>query len=85
MTDSLITELARTPSLAVIAPTAMFRYNDQAIDPRTAGQELGARYVLHGSVQRAGERVRVNVRLLDVRAGSKCWANRSRTPPGKSS
>ena len=69
VTDSLITELARTPSLAVIAPTAVFRYKDPATDPRTAGQDLGARYVLHGSVQRSGERVRVNVRLLDVTSG----------------
>jgi TolB-like protein/DNA-binding winged helix-turn-helix (wHTH) protein len=69
VTDSLITELARTPSLSVIAPTAVFRYNDRAIDPRSAGRELGAQYVLHGSVQRAGERVRVNVRLLDVATG----------------
>ena len=69
VTDSLITELARTPSLAVIAPTAVFKYKDQATDPRTAGQELGVRYVLHGTVQRSGDRVRVNVRLLDVTTG----------------
>jgi len=69
VTDSLITELASSPRLAVIAPTAVFKYKDRAIDPRTAGQELGARYVLHGSVQRSGERIRVNVRLLDVTNG----------------
>jgi TolB-like protein/DNA-binding winged helix-turn-helix (wHTH) protein len=69
VTDSLITELARTPNLLVIAPTAVFRYKDRAIDPRIAGQELGARYVLHGSVQRADARVRVNVRLMDVTTG----------------
>ena len=69
VTDSLITELARTPSLAVTAPAAVFRYKDRRIDPRTAGRELGTRYVLHGSVQRSDDRVRVNVRLLDVRTG----------------
>ena len=69
MTDSLITDLARTPSLAVIARAAVFRYKGKTIDPQKAGQELGARYVVHGSVQRAGEHVRVNVRLVDVVTG----------------
>jgi serine/threonine protein kinase/tetratricopeptide (TPR) repeat protein len=69
MTESLITELARTPNLAVIARAAVFRYKEKSVDPQKAGQELGARYVVHGSVQRAGERVRVNVRLVDVSTG----------------
>ena len=74
MTDSLITDLARTERLAVIARAAVFRFKGQAIDPQKAGQELGAKYVLHGSVQRSGERVRVNVRLVDVATGITVWA-----------
>jgi TolB-like protein/Flp pilus assembly protein TadD len=74
MTDSLITDLARTERLAVIARAAVFRFKDQAIDPQKAGQTLGARYVLHGSVQRSGDRVRVNVRLVDVASGYNIWA-----------
>jgi len=74
MTDSLITDLARAPSLAVIARGAAFRYKDRTIDPQEAGHELGARYVLHGSVQRSGDRVRVNVRLVEVSNGYNVWA-----------
>ena len=74
MTDSLITDLARTPRLAVIAREAVFRFKDRGIDPQKVGQELGARYVLHGSVQRAGDRVRINVRLVDVETGYTVWA-----------
>ncbi len=74
MTDSLITDLARTERLAVIARAAVFRFKGQAIDPQKAGQELGAKYVLHGSVQRSGDRVRVNVRLVDVATGMTVWA-----------
>ena len=74
MTESLITDLARTERLAVIARAAVFRFKDQAIDPQKAGQALGARYLLHGSVQRSGERVRVNVRLVDVATGYNVWA-----------
>jgi len=74
MTDSLITDLARVQNLAVIARAAVFRYKDQARDPQSAGRELGARHVLEGSVQRAGDKVRVNIRLVDVTTGYNVWA-----------
>jgi eukaryotic-like serine/threonine-protein kinase len=74
VTDSLITNLAMVPSLAVIARAAVFRYKDKGIDPQKAGQELGVHYVLHGSVQRVDNRVRVNVRLVDVLTGFNIWA-----------
>ena len=74
ITDSLITGLARAPGLSVIARTAVFRYKDQKIDPRTVGRELGVQYVVDGSVQRADRRVRVNVRLVDVATGYNVWA-----------
>jgi adenylate cyclase len=74
VTDSLITDLAKAPGLAVIARAAVFRYKDKVIDPQKTGQELGVQYVLHGSVQRADNRVRVNVRLVDVLTGYNIWA-----------
>jgi eukaryotic-like serine/threonine-protein kinase len=76
MTDSLITDLAKVDSLTVIARSAAFRYKDQAVDARKAGQELGARYVLQGSVQRSGPRVRVNAQLVEVASGYQIWAER---------
>ena len=74
MTDSLITNLARTAGLAVIARAAVFRYKGKAVDPRQAGHELGVQYVLQGSVQKADQRVRVNVQLIDVATGYNTWA-----------
>jgi len=74
MTDSLITNLAKTPGLAVIARAAVFRYKGKEIDPRKTGQELDAQYVVHGSVQKAEKRVRVSVRLVDVLTGYNVWA-----------
>jgi TolB-like protein len=74
MTDSLITNLAKTPGLAVIARAAVFRYKGKEIDPRKTGQELDVQYVVHGSVQKAEKRVRVNVRLVDVLTGYNVWA-----------
>jgi serine/threonine protein kinase/tetratricopeptide (TPR) repeat protein len=74
MTDSLITNLAKTPGLAVIARAAVFRYKGKEVDPRKTGQELDVQYVVHGSVQKAEKRVRVNVRLVDVVTGYNVWA-----------
>ena len=74
MTDSIITDLARARRLSVIARGAVFRFKDQAIDPQQAGRELGASHVLHGSVQRAADKVRINVRLVDVATGYNVWA-----------
>jgi serine/threonine protein kinase/tetratricopeptide (TPR) repeat protein len=74
MTDSLITDLARVERLGVMARAAVFRFKDRTIDPQKVGQELAVRYVLHGSVQRSGDKVRVNVRLLDVATGYNVWA-----------
>ena len=76
MTDSLITDLANIESLVVIARTAVFRYKNQTADPQKVGQELGARYVLQGSVQRSSGRVRVNAQLVDVAGGYHVWAER---------
>ena len=74
ITDSLITDLAGAPNLSVIARDAVFRYKDRGIDSLTAGRELGVTYVLEGSVQRSGDKVRVNMRLVDVTTGRNIWA-----------
>ena len=76
MTDSLITDLSKVEGLVVLARTAVFRYKNQNADPQTVGRELGARYVLQGSVQREGARVRVNAQLVDASSGFNVWTER---------
>jgi adenylate cyclase len=71
LTDDMITALSRFKDLFVIARNSTFRYKGQAIDVRQLNKELGARYVLEGSVQRAEARLRVTVQLLD---GTHLWA-----------
>ena len=74
MTDSLITGLARVPGLLVIARHSAFQYKNRTADVRDVGKALGVRYVLEGSVQRAGDSVRVNARLVDSGTGYHLWA-----------
>jgi adenylate cyclase len=74
--DDIITELSRDRSLFVIARNSSFTYKSRAVDIKQVGHELGVRYVLEGSVQRSGDRVRVNVQLIDAKAGSHVWADR---------
>ena len=76
MTDSLITDLSKVEGLVVLARTAVFRYKNQNVDPQTVGRDLGARYVLQGSVQREGARVRVNAQLVDASSGFNVWTER---------
>jgi len=74
ITEQVITELARFRDLSVIARNSTFSYKGKAVDVRQAGKDLGARYVVEGSVQRSGTRVRVTVQLLDARDGAHLWA-----------
>lgn len=76
LTEDVITALGRFPSLAVISRNSSFRYRGREIDPKTVGHELGAQYVLEGSVRREGERIRVSARLVDARTGAQLWAER---------
>jgi serine/threonine protein kinase/tetratricopeptide (TPR) repeat protein len=76
MTDSLITDLSKISGLIVLARSAVFRYKTSIVDARQVGRELGARYVLQGSVQRAGGRVRVNAQLVEASSGMTVWADR---------
>ena len=74
ITEQIISELARFRGLYVIARNSTFQYKGRALDVRAVGRELGARYVLEGSVRRSGETLRVTAQLLDARSGAHLWA-----------
>jgi adenylate cyclase len=74
ISDSIITGLSRFPELFVIARHSSFKYKGEAADVRLIGRELGVRYVLEGSMQRAGNRLRVNTQLIDATSGDHIWA-----------
>lgn len=76
MADDIVTGLSRIKWLFVIAKHSTAAYQGPAIDVTQVGRELGVRYVLTGSVRRAGDRVRVTCRLIDATSGSQVWAER---------
>jgi TolB-like protein/Tfp pilus assembly protein PilF len=80
MTESLITDLAKVKNLLVIARNSVFRYKTKDVDVRKVGEELGVSYVLEGSVQRAGDSVRVNAQLIDAQTGYHLWAEKYDRP-----
>ncbi len=80
VTESLTTDLSRIRGAMVIARNTAFTYKSKAVDLKQIGRELNVRYVLEGSVQRAGARMRVNVQLLDAETGSHLWAERFDKP-----
>ena len=73
--EGIITELARSKTYAVIARNSSFRYRDQPIDARQIGDELGVDYLLEGSQQKIGDRLKVTAQLLNAHDGSHLWAN----------
>ena len=74
MTEEIVTGLSRFSYLRVIALGSTTRYASQAVDIRSAGKELGARYVMEGSLRRAGARLRVAAQLVDTISGAHLWA-----------
>lgn len=76
ITEDLITALSRIRWFYVIARNSTFTYKGKAVDVTTVARELGVRYVLEGSVRRAGKRVRVTAQLIDARDGHHVWAER---------
>lgn len=76
MTDDLITDLAKLSGLSVIARNSAFAYKGQPIVLQDIAHELGVRYVVQGSVRRAGEQVRINTQLVDPSTGDQLWAAR---------
>ncbi len=76
MTEDLITDLSQVSGLLIIARNSVFTYKNQTVKVQQVAQELGVRYVLEGSVRRAGNRVRINAQLVDTIGGHHIWAQR---------
>ncbi len=76
MTEDLITDLSKVSGLFVIARNSAFTYKDKSPGARQISHELGVKYVLEGSVRRAGEQVRINAQLIDASTGGNVWAER---------
>jgi len=74
--EDIITGLSRIKWFFVIARNSTFVYKGQAVDVKTAGRELGVRYVLEGSVRKAGNRVRITAQLIDATSGHHVWVDR---------
>jgi TolB-like protein/class 3 adenylate cyclase len=76
MVEEITTAIARLPWLFVIARNSAFTYKGRPVDVKQVAQELGVRYVLEGSVRKAGNRVRITGQLIDTATGAHIWANR---------
>jgi adenylate cyclase len=76
ITEDIITELSRFSELLVIARNSSFHYKGKAVDIRQVGRELGARYILEGSVRQSGNRVRIAAQLIDATTGAHRWGER---------
>jgi TolB-like protein len=76
ITEDLTTDLSRLANMLVISRNTAFTYQNKPIHTRRIGRELGTRYVLAGSVQRSGDRVRVTAQLIDAETDSHLWAER---------
>lgn len=76
MVEDITTALSRFRQLFVIARNSTFVYKGKSVDVRQVGRELGVRYVLEGSVRRAGDRVRLTAQLIDATTGGHLWADR---------
>jgi adenylate cyclase len=74
LTEDVIAALGRFGSLTVMARNAVFPFKGKNVKPAEIGRELGVRYIVEGSVRRAGERVRINVQLTDALAGKLLWS-----------
>jgi TolB-like protein/class 3 adenylate cyclase len=80
MVEDIITALSRFKSLFVIARNSSFAYKGKAVDIKQVGRELGVRYILEGSVRKAGGKVRITGQLIEASTGAHLWANRFDAP-----
>ncbi len=80
LTDELTTGLARMRDTFVIARNTAMTFKGKAVDAKAIGKDLGVRYVLEGSVQPSGDRMRVNAQLIDAGSGAHLWAEQFDTP-----
>jgi adenylate cyclase len=76
MVEEIITALSRVRWFFVLARNSSFTYKGRSVDVKEVGRELGVRYVLEGSVRKAGQRVRINAQLIDAAHGTHLWADR---------
>jgi len=76
ITEDLTTDLSRIPGMFVISRNTAFTYRDKPTNTKQIGRELGVRYVLGGSVRRAGNQVRVNAQLIEAETDAHVWAER---------
>lgn len=76
VTNDIINDLTRFSRLSVIASNTVFTYKNKAVKIAQVGQDLGVTSILEGSIQKAGDRVRINVQLVDVKSGRHKWAER---------
>jgi adenylate cyclase len=75
MTEEIITYLSKVPGMFVIARNSTFTYKGKAVKVKQVSEELGVRYVLEGSLQRSGDRVRITAQLIDALTGHHLWAD----------
>jgi adenylate cyclase len=80
LVEDIITTLSKLAGVTVIARNSSFAYKGRAVDLRDVGRQLGVRYLLEGSVRRAGDRIRVTAQLIDAHTGSHVWAERYDRP-----
>ncbi len=82
LTNDITTDLSKFRNLFVIAAHSTFTYKGKSVKVQEIGRDLGVRYILEGSVQRTGDRVRINAQLIDATTGQHLWAERynRRTP-----
>jgi adenylate cyclase len=76
ITEDIITDLSKVSGLFVIARTSAFTYKGKQLNVQQVGRELRVRYVLEGSVRKAGDRVRITAQLVDTTTGGHIWAER---------
>jgi adenylate cyclase len=80
LTEDLVTDLARIPRLTVMSRNATAAYKGQAVDVPKVGRDLGARYMVEGSVQRAGDQMRITAQLIEAASNTHVWAQRYDRP-----
>jgi len=76
ITEDIITALSKISDLLIVARNSTFTYKGQAVDVKQVGREQGVRYILEGSVRKAGSRVRITAQLIDATTGHHLWAER---------
>ncbi|MBL7218463.1 MAG: tetratricopeptide repeat protein [Desulfobacteraceae bacterium] len=76
ITEQIITALSKTPKLFVIARNSVFTYKGKPVMVQQVGKDLGVRYVLEGSVQKSGDRIRITAQLIDAKTGNHLWAEK---------